>query len=166
MHYYRILFLHEMVGLARLNEEALSEIKTLIEARAEVGEVRELEAIRLRVEHMRARNELEAMELELDQFRRHLNTFLGNVLPAGFEIEGSLEVGHPDPDLDELISTVLPFHPDLVKAGMQREAAQKSSPGPRERSWTGKCSLWGLGSGFLSGTSPGRLPRKLVRERA
>ena len=126
MHYYRVLFLHEMVDLARLNEEALSEIRTLIEARAEVGEVRELEAIRLRVEHMRARNEMEAVELELDQFRRHLNTFLGNVLPAGFEIEGSLEVSRPDPDLDKLISSVLPSHPALAKVRMEREAAQKA----------------------------------------
>jgi cobalt-zinc-cadmium efflux system outer membrane protein len=126
MHYFRILFLHEMVDLARLNEEALSEIRTLIEARADVGEVRELEAIRLRVEHMRARNELEAVELELDQFRRHLNTFLGNVLPAEFEIEGSLEVGRPEPDLDELVSSVLPSHPALAKVRMEGEAAEKS----------------------------------------
>jgi cobalt-zinc-cadmium efflux system outer membrane protein len=126
MHYYRILFLQELVVLARLNEEALSEIRTLIETRAQVGEVRELEAIRLRVEHMRARNEMEAAELELDQFRRHLNTFLGNVLPVDFSLEGTLDASLPDPDLDHLTRNVLPSHPALVKAAMERESAQKA----------------------------------------
>jgi len=100
MHVYRILFLQEMLELARLNEEALGEIRTLIETRARVGEVRELEAIRLRVEHLKARNERQAAAMELDQYRRHLNTFLGNALPEDFTLTGSLKAGGPEPDLD------------------------------------------------------------------
>ncbi len=125
MHYYRVLFLQERVGLARLNEEALSEIRALIETRARVGEVRELEAIRLRVEHMRARNEMEAARMELDQFRRHLNTFLGNVLPADFTLEGSLEATGEVPDLEVITRDLLPTHPALVRAQKEREAAEK-----------------------------------------
>ena len=125
MHFYRILFLQEMVELARLNEEALSEIRTLIETRARVGEVRELEAIRLRVEHLRARNELEAVEMELDQYRQHLNTFLGKVLPEDFALEGSLDASGAEPDLDRLTREVLPNHPALVRAAMERESAQQ-----------------------------------------
>lgn len=125
MHFYRILFLQEMVGLAQLNEEALSEIRALIETRARVGEVRELEAIRLRVEHMRAQNEMEAAEMELDQFRRHLNTFLGNVLPVGFGLEGSLDVLGDVPDLEQITRDLLPTHPAMVRAQKEKESAEK-----------------------------------------
>lgn len=123
LHYYRILFLEEVVELARLNEEALAEILDLIETRAEVGEVRELEAIRLRVEHMRARNETEAARIELDQYRQHLNTFLGNVLPPGFQLDGSLSVDPEEPDLARLMEDVLPDHPLLMRANLERKAA-------------------------------------------
>lgn len=126
MHFYRILFLEEMVGLARLNEEALSEIRALIETRARVGEVRELEAIRLRVEHLRARNEMEAAVMELDQFRRHLNTFLGNILPEDFALEGSLDAAGDIPELEEITKSLLPTHPAMVRAQKEREAAESA----------------------------------------
>ena len=143
-HFHRILFLGEMVELSRLNEEALSEIRTLIEARARVGEVRELEAIRLRVEHMRAQNELEAVEMELEQYRRHLNTFLGNALPQDFQLEGALVAAGEDPSLERLTREILPGHPELVRAALERESAVK---GLRER------QLGWLPDPVLSGSS-------------
>lgn len=124
-HFYRILFLRELVELARLNEEALAEIRALIETRARVGEVRELEAIRLRVEHMKARNERQAAETELDQYRRHLNVFLGNALPETFNLEGSLDTIGVEPSLDWLTREVLPNHPALVRAALERESAEQ-----------------------------------------
>jgi cobalt-zinc-cadmium efflux system outer membrane protein len=124
LHFYRILYLREMSRLARMNEEALSEIRTLIEARAQIGEVRELEAIRLRVEHMRAQNELEAAGMELDQYRRHLNTFLGNVLPEDFQLEGALEPPTGEPDLADLTRELLPGHPALTTAARERESVE------------------------------------------
>ncbi len=123
-HFYRILYLQEVSRLAGMNEEALAEIRTLIEARAQLGEVRELEAIRLRVEHMRAQNELEAAAMELDQYRRHLNTFLGNVLPEDFQLEGSLETPVGEPDLAHLTREFLPEHPALSAAAKERASAE------------------------------------------
>jgi cobalt-zinc-cadmium efflux system outer membrane protein len=123
-HFYRILYLREIVRLARLNEEALGEIRALIETRARVGEVRELEAIRLRVEYLRARNEVEKAEMELDQHRRHLNTFLGNVLPDDFTLDGSLTAEPEEPDLERMTRELLPRHPELVRAAKATEAAR------------------------------------------
>ena len=123
MHYHGILYLQELSRLARLNEEALLAIRGLIETRAAVGEVRQLEAIRLRVEHLRARNELEASELELDQFRKHLNTFLGNALPSDFALVGDATADQEDPDLDHLVSRILLHHPALLAVSRQRQAA-------------------------------------------
>lgn len=124
MHVYRILFLRERVEEARLNEEALEAIRDLMETRARVGEVRELEAIRLRVEHLRARNETEAVKMELDQFRQHLNTYLGNALPPDFRLAGELVTGPEPPTLDALVEEALPHHPTLLQAVREREAAE------------------------------------------
>jgi cobalt-zinc-cadmium efflux system outer membrane protein len=122
-HFFRILYLQEQLNLARLNEEALEAIRGLIETRAAVGEVRELETIRLRVEHMRAQNQTQAVEMELEQYRRHLNTFLGNSLPHDFELVGELAADLVVPDLARLQSELLPRHPALQEAARLREAA-------------------------------------------
>ena len=126
-HFFRILFLSERLELARLNEEALEAISALMDIRAELGEVRELEAIRLRVEHLRARNETEAAAMELDQYRMHLNTFLGNVLPHDFILAGELAAGESDPDLAVLRNEVLPNHPALLALAREREAATSAA---------------------------------------
>jgi len=131
MHYHGILYLQELSQLARLNEEALQAIRRLIETRAAVGEVRQLEAIRLRVEHLRARNEMEASALELDQFRQHLNTFLGNALPGDFALVGEPTADPVDPDLDRLVSRALSQHPALLAASRQREAAAQQRKASR-----------------------------------
>ncbi len=123
IHFFRVLFLMELLELARLNEEALEAMSDLVAVRAEVGEVRELEAIRLRIEHRRARNETEAAAMELDQYRRHLNTFLGNVLPPDFRLVGELAAEEHDPDPAVLTEEVLPNHPALLAVAREQEAA-------------------------------------------
>jgi cobalt-zinc-cadmium efflux system outer membrane protein len=125
-HFFRILYLQELLDLARLDEEALEEVTGLIETRARVGEVRELEAIRLRVEHMRAQNRVNAAELELTQFRRHLNVFLGNSLPEGFRLSGELDADLQIPDLVRLRDELLPEHPLLLQATEFTEGAGRA----------------------------------------
>lgn len=122
-HFFRILYLQELVELARLNEEALEEVSSLIETRASVGEVRELEAIRLRVEHMRSQNHVNEAELELTQFRRHLNMLLGNSLPEGYRLTGQLGDDIQVPEFTELRDEYLPAHPLLLQATQFTEAA-------------------------------------------
>lgn len=124
-HFYRILFLERALELARLNEEALASARDLVAVRAHLGEVRELEAVRLRVEHLRSRNQVEGVRQELDQVRRHLNTFLGNVLPEGFVLRGSLENEAPVPELSRLLTDRLPHHPALRRLALEKEAAAK-----------------------------------------
>ncbi len=131
LHYFRILYLERLAELSRLNEEALAGIRGLMENRARVGEVKELEAIRLRVEHLRAVNEAEAAVMELDQYRRHLNTFLGNVLPEGFTLVGELRADEIEPTLTELVARALPGHPALLRAVREVEAARNAMKGSR-----------------------------------
>jgi cobalt-zinc-cadmium efflux system outer membrane protein len=158
LHYYRILYLQELLTVARLNEEALDEVRQLIESRAAVGEVRELEAIRLRVEHMRARNAVSEVELELAQFRQHLNMFLGEALPEDYLLEGNLSADLTVPAFDSLKEEILPQHPLLRQAARERVAAEaqlKASqyswiPGPvlsatSAKELDGDIFLWGVG---------------------
>ena len=112
--------------LARLNAEALEEVRGLIELRARVGEVRDLEAIRLRVEHMRAQNQVQAAELELEQFRKHLNMFLGSLLPEDYALVGDLDSDLQVPDFDLLVEEYLPRHPLVQRADRYRMAAGRS----------------------------------------
>jgi len=154
LHFYRILFLQELVELRRLNEEALNEVRELIEARARAGEVRELEAIRLRVEHLRARNDLAAAELELDQFRRHLDMFLGEVLPDDYELDGALEANLQVPDFETLDQEILPEHPLLRRAALSRSAAEKE--------WRASQYAW-LPNPVISATSARELDGDVVR---
>jgi len=60
----------------------------------------------------------------LDQYRHHLNTFLGNILPADFALAGNLTADAQEPDLERLTAEALPGHPALVRAEREREAAQ------------------------------------------
>ncbi|MBT8395308.1 MAG: TolC family protein [Gemmatimonadetes bacterium] len=126
LHFYRVLFLEERLRLARLNEEALEEVRGLIETRARVGEVKELEAIRLRVEHMRSENEVSEAILELSQHRQHLNTFLGNTLPGDYSLVGELLSDLVVPAVDQLKESLLPRHPLVAQAARQREAARQN----------------------------------------
>jgi cobalt-zinc-cadmium efflux system outer membrane protein len=125
LHFFRILYLQERLRLARLNEEALAEVRGLMEVRARVGEVKELEAIRLRVEHLRSRNQVTSVEIELTQYRQHLNTFLGDALPNDFSLSGELAARSPVPDFQSLVESNLPEHPLLRRAARERDAAQQ-----------------------------------------
>ncbi|MFC1575662.1 TolC family protein [Gemmatimonadota bacterium] len=150
VHYYRVLFLSELLRLARLNEEALEAIRGLIDTRAALGEVRELEAIRLRVEHLRARNQVEAAEMELDQYRVHLNTYLGNALPDDFRLAGSLTADAPEPELEYLLEEVLPLHPALQQVAREREAASEELKASRT-AWLPDPVLFGSSRRELDG---------------
>jgi cobalt-zinc-cadmium efflux system outer membrane protein len=154
LHFYRILFLQELVELRRLNEEALNEVRELIELRARAGEVRELEAIRLKVEHLRARNDLAAAELELDQFRRHLDMFLGEALPDDYELVGTLEGDLRVPDFETLDGEILPGHPLLQQAALSRSAAEKE--------WKASQYAW-LPNPVISASSAKELDGDVVR---
>ena len=151
MHFYRVLYLRELLRLARLNEEALAGIRELVETRARVGEVRELEAIRLRVEHLRAENEVEAAVMELEQYRKHLNTFLGNVLPPDYTLEGSLDYQAGEPELEDLVAEALPGHPRVIRARREREAAGAELRGARW-GWLPDPVLSGSSNRVLDGT--------------
>ena len=89
-HAYLLLLLKAREELARKGLTSLEEAHRLIVTQVRLGETRELEAIRLDVEVMRARYQLNSILTEKRYTARHLNALLGNALPEGFEMEGVL----------------------------------------------------------------------------
>jgi outer membrane protein TolC len=88
--YYRILLLKNNEGFARKNLDSIQNIYKLIKKRVKLGETKELEAIKLYVETLRAQNELNKIQTELRLAKENLNKFLGNFLPPDFSVSGEL----------------------------------------------------------------------------
>lgn len=89
--FYKILLLINKKGFSQKNLGSIREIHKLIEKRAKLGEVKELEAIKLYVETLKAQNELNKIQTELKLAKENLNKFLGYSLPPDFSVSGELD---------------------------------------------------------------------------
>ncbi len=113
--FYKILLLQTKEELAQRNLISLEETHELILKRVSLGEARELEAIKLHVETLKARNELLRTQTESKLAKESLNKFLGNVLPEDFSVRGKLDFASLDIDEKPLLEKALLSHP-LIKA--------------------------------------------------
>lgn len=112
--FYKVLLLKNEEELSQKNLSSLEETYQLILKRVELGETRELEAIKLHVETLKAQNELNKIRTELRLAKENLNKFLGNSLPADFFILGKLGYRPLQIDEQSLLEKALLFHP-LIK---------------------------------------------------
>ncbi|MQY56730.1 hypothetical protein GH140_00825, partial [bacterium] len=117
--FYKVLLLKNKEELSRKNLDSLEETYQLIVKRVELGETRELEAIKLHVETLKAQNELNKIRTELSLAKENLNKFLGNSLPADFSILGKLGYRPLPIDEQSLLEKALLSHP-LIK-GKERD---------------------------------------------
>ena len=123
--FYAILHLEERGELLERTERSIQETHGLIRKRAELGEVKPLEAIKLRVEALKARKELNALRVELELARQNLNKLLGNTLPPDYTLSGDLDfqplaLGEED----TLLATALADHPLVRAKQLQLEGAR------------------------------------------
>ena len=88
--FYKTLLLEENEQLAQKNLDSITEIHKLIEKRVKLGEVKELEAIKLYVEKLRGHNELQIIQTELKLAKENLNKSLAYSLPPDYSIQGKL----------------------------------------------------------------------------
>ena len=112
--FYKVILFKKEEELSQKNLSSLEEIYQLILKRVELGETRELEAIKLHVETLKARNDLNRIRTELRLAKENLNKFLGNSLPADFSILGKLGYRPLQIDEQSLMEKALLFHP-LIK---------------------------------------------------
>jgi len=112
--FYKVLLLKNKKELAQENLRSLEETHQLILKRVNLGETKELEAIKLYVETLKARNELNRADTGMKLAKENLNKFLGNSLPSDFTVSGKLEYRHLEIDEKGLLEKALLSHP-LIK---------------------------------------------------
>jgi cobalt-zinc-cadmium efflux system outer membrane protein len=111
--FYQLLMLEENKDIAQENLKSIQDIYKLIQKRAELGEVKELEAIKLYVETLKAQKELSRLKTEIRLAKDNLNKFLGNALPSDFSVSGQLEYLQISLQEETLLQKTLSIHPLL-----------------------------------------------------
>ena len=121
--FFRILFFNNIEELAQKNLDSSTEIQNLIEKRAQFGEVKELEAIKLRVETLKAQNELNKIQTELTLVKGNLNALLNNSLPINFSIRGLLDFLPLSQDEESLVTKTQLSYPLIKQKEFEVKAA-------------------------------------------
>jgi cobalt-zinc-cadmium efflux system outer membrane protein len=121
--FFRILFFNNIKELAQKNLDSSTEIQSLIEKRAQFGEVKELEAIKLRVETLKAQNELNKIRTELALVKESLNSLLNNSLPSNFSVRGLLDFLPFSEDEESLVTKTLLSFPLIKQKEFEVKAA-------------------------------------------
>ena len=124
--FFKILLHKDNEELTLKNLNSLKEIYQLILKRAQLGEVRELEAIKLYVETLKAQNELNKVRTGLRLAKEELNKFLGNSLPPDFTVLGKLSFKVLPLEEKSLIEKALLSHPQIKKKEKELEGAQSN----------------------------------------
>jgi cobalt-zinc-cadmium efflux system outer membrane protein len=123
--YFDILRLKSIRNLAQKNLDSIQKIHRLIEKRAKLGEIKELEAIKLLVESLQAQRELNQIEADLQLAKEKLNQYLGNILPADFSTKGTLTHAKTVIQESAALQKALQNHP-LLKEKEARVAQAES----------------------------------------
>ena len=124
--FYKVLLLHDIENLAQKNLNSLQETHQLIEKRVKLGETKELEAIKLHVETLKAQNELNKIKIELKLAKENLNKFLGNMLPPDFSIIGKLGFIPLFIEEESLLNKAFLSHPLIKEKETELEFAKNS----------------------------------------
>ncbi len=121
--FFKILLFNNIEDLAQKNFDSIAEIQHLIEKKVQFGEVKELEAIKLRVETLKAQNELYKIQTELVLVKESLNSLLNNSLPTNFSVHGVLDFLPFSEDEESLLTKTLLFYPLIKQKEFEVNAA-------------------------------------------
>lgn len=122
-HFFKILLLSQKEELAQKKLESIREIYQLIQKKAQLGEVKELEAIKLHVETLKSQKEINTILTEKQLAKEKLNNLLGNILPDEFVLSGNLEHSPFFKELTDLLKKALASHPRIKEKEFQLEQA-------------------------------------------
>ncbi|MGH7791288.1 MAG: TolC family protein, partial [Thermodesulfobacteriota bacterium] len=111
--YYSILLAKKDVDIARGNLDTSKTLLSIIGRRVELGESRELDFIKSRIETLKSERELIRAETNLSTLKAILKRFIGNSLEKDFDLEG--EIGPPSiiSSLEEIVQKTADFNPQL-----------------------------------------------------
>ena len=122
---YALLLLQEKERLLERIAASAREMERIVRTRAELGEVRPLDAVKLRVEALKADKETAALRAEMAMARESLNALLDNGLPRDFAVSGALAFVPFPLDEGALVERAMAGHP-LVRAGLARLEQSRS----------------------------------------
>lgn len=123
IQFFQILLLEHKGKLAQKSLESIREIHRLIQKRAQLGEVKELEAIKLHVETMKSQKRINTLMTEKQLAKEKLNNLLGNSLPPGYDLTGDLEYSPFLGEQAEFLEIGLSSHPLIKEREAQLEKA-------------------------------------------
>ncbi len=124
--YFEILRLKSTQELAQKNLDSIQKIHQLIEKRAKLGEIKELEAIKLYVESLQAQRELNQIQTDLFLAKEKLNQYLGNALPSDFSLIGILTYTKTEIEEKEALQKALHIHPRYKEKETRVEQANSN----------------------------------------
>ncbi|MGH7801837.1 MAG: TolC family protein [Thermodesulfobacteriota bacterium] len=111
--YYSILLAKKDVEIAKQNLDTSKTLLSIIEHRVELGESRELDFIKSRIETLQFERELIRAETNLVAVKAILNRFLGDSLEKDFDLEDELTSPSTIYALENLAQRVTDFNPQI-----------------------------------------------------
>lgn len=111
--YYATLLAKKDVEIAKQNLDTSKTLLSIIERRVGLGESRELDFIKARVETLKFERELIRAETNLSAVKAILNRFLGNSLEKDFDVDGELTPPSTMSRLEQIAEKVADFNPQL-----------------------------------------------------
>ena len=111
--YYLILLAKKDVEIAKQNLETSKTLLSIIERRVELGESRELDFIKSRVETLNFERALTRAETNLGAVKAILNRFLSNSLEKDFDVDDELTTPSTISGLDDIAQKMSDFNPQL-----------------------------------------------------
>lgn len=121
--YVELLALDRSLPAAREDLEVAVQLEQLVNRRAELGETREVDRLRIQVERLRAEERVEQLELQRRAAERAVRLLVGGELPERFEVT-DLALSSTQ-SVNAILNRVLTTHPRLRIADAlvrQREA--------------------------------------------
>lgn len=111
--YYSILLAKKDVEIAKGNLDTTRTLFSIVERRVELGESRELDSIKSRIEALKFERELARAETNLNALKAILNRLLGNSLGRDFDLDGELTPPSTILSLKEMAEKAADFNPQI-----------------------------------------------------
>lgn len=113
--FYELLRQEAELAAAREDRLTMEQIAKRIKLKVDSGESPRFESIKADTELLNAMKTAQSAELRLRQTRASLRQLVGAALPAGFEVDGSLEETPKMPELEVLRDELLARNPELAR---------------------------------------------------
>lgn len=122
--YFGILFSQKEAALLEDQAAAAENLLSLAEKRVQVGEARELDRIKARVEALRTERKLESARSEVRVRKAVMDQFLMGALGEGYELMGGFTLPSAVPARSAVLERLLLASPALQEAKARAEASE------------------------------------------